>query len=133
MNLKLLIAATLFVAVPIVAFRNRINRRPALEADYRGCSRSSSRQLVATKDKLKVILRVAKQHEQLDKAEEKGDAKRVRSPADKLDGLDSEWGRYHKGDGWLTGEVDRNSAEDQKFSAVSSRCAISVAMLGMRT
>jgi hypothetical protein len=118
MNLKLLIAATLFVAVPIVAFPqsdkpNAQPSKPTIE---------DAQKLVETisgdKDKLKVYCEIAKLHEQLDKAEEKGDAKEFEALADKLDGLEQQMGPDYIRVTDGLGEVDPNSAEGQKFSAV---------------
>ena len=70
------------------------------------------------KDKLKAYCELGKLNEQLDKAEEKGDAKEYEALAAKLDGLEQQMGPDYIRVVDGLGEVDPNSAEGQKFSAV---------------
>jgi hypothetical protein len=110
MTLKVFVAAAFFVAVPIVAFGQS---KPTIEV---------AQKLVETinsdKDKLKAYCEIAKLHEQLDDAEEKGDAKEFEALAAKLDNLEQQMGPdYIKVTDGL-GDVDPTSDEGQKFSAV---------------
>ena len=87
MTLKFFVAAALFVAVPIVAFAqsdkpNGQLSKPTIE---------DAQKLVETiggdKDKLKAHCEIGKLHEQLDSAEEKGDAKEFEALVAELDSL----------------------------------------------
>jgi hypothetical protein len=118
MNLRLLMAAVILVAAPAVASAqsdkpNTQPWKPSIE---------EVQKLVETiggdKDKLRAYCEIGKLHEQLDKAEEKGDAKEFEALTDKLDGLEQQMGpdyiRVMDG----LAEVDPNSDEGQKFGAV---------------
>ena len=110
MTLKVFVAAALFVAVPIVAFGQS---KPTIEV---------AQKLVETinsdKDKLKAYCEIAKLHEQLDDAEEKGDAKEFEALAAKLDSLEQQMGSDYIRVTDGLGEVDPNSDEGQKFAAI---------------
>ncbi len=118
MTLKIFVAAALFVVVPIFSFAqsdkpNVQSAKPTIE---------DARRLVETissdKDKLKAYCEIGKLREQLDNAEEKGDAKEFEELVAKLDSLEQQMGpdyiRVMDG----LGDVDPDSAEGQKFSAV---------------
>jgi hypothetical protein len=118
MTFKLFVAAALFVAVPIVAFAqsdkpNAQSSKPTIE---------DAQKLVETiggdKDKLKAYCEIGKLHEQLDSAEEKGDAKEFEALVAELDSLEQQMGSDYIRVTDGLGEVDPNSAEGQKFSAV---------------
>ena len=70
------------------------------------------------KDKLKAYCEIGKLHEQLDNAEEKGDAKEFEALVAKLDSLEQQTGPDYIRVTDGLGDVDPNSAEGQKFSAV---------------
>jgi hypothetical protein len=117
MTFKLFVAAALFVAVPIVAFAqsdkpNAQSSKPTIE---------DAQKLVETiggdKDKLKAYCEIGKLHEQLDNAEEKGDAKEFEALVAELDSLEQQMGSVYIRVTDGLGEVDPNSAEGQKFSA----------------
>lgn len=118
MTLKFLVAAALFVAVPIVAFAqsdkpNTQFSKPTIEDAQKLVETISS-----DKEKLKAYCEIAKLHQQLDDAEEKGDAKEFETLVAKLDSLEQQMGSdYIKVTDGL-GDVDPNSAEGQRFSAV---------------
>ena len=118
MTLKLFAALTILVtaSVTVVAQQDHSNAqgpKPSIE---------DARKLVQTisgdKDKLKAYCEIGKLDEQLDKAEEKGDAKEFESLVDKRDTLEQQLGPDYIRviDG--LGDIDPNSAEGQKFSAV---------------
>jgi hypothetical protein len=109
MPLKFLMAAALFVAVPIVAFAQS---KPTIEDAQKLVEKISS-----DKGKLKAYCEIGKLHEQLDNAEDKGDAQEFEALVAKLDSLEQQMGPdYIKVTDGL-GDVDPNSAEGQKFSA----------------
>jgi hypothetical protein len=118
MRPKIFMAATLFVALPIVAFAqsDKPNARPSKPTI------EDAQKLVETisgdNDKLKVYCELGKLNEQLDNAEEKGDAKEFEALVARLDNLEQQMGPdYVKVTGGL-GDIDPKSAEGQKFSAV---------------
>ena len=117
MRLKLFVAATVFVAAPIVALTQQDTSIQSLKPTI-----EDAQKLVETisgdKDKLKAYCELGKLNEQLDKAEEKGDAKEYEALAAKLDGLEQQMGPDYIRVTDGLGEVDPNSAEGQKFSAV---------------
>jgi hypothetical protein len=109
MPLKFLMAAALLVAVPIVAFAQS---KPTIEDAQKLVEKISS-----DKGKLKAYCEIGKLHEQLDNAEDKGDAQEFEALVAKLDSLEQQMGPdYIKVTDGL-GDVDPNSAEGQKFSA----------------
>jgi hypothetical protein len=117
MNLKLLVAVTLFTA-----FINAIAQSDKSTAQSSKPSIEDAQKLVETisgdKDKLKIYCELGKLHEELDKAEEKGDAKEFEALVDKLNGLEQQMGPDYIRVTDGLGEVDPNSAEGQKFNAV---------------
>ena len=111
MTFKLFVAAPLFVAVPIVAFAqsdkpNAQSSKPTIE---------DAQKLVETiggdKDKLKAYCEIGKLHEQLDNAEEKGDAKEFEALVAELDSLEQQMGPDYIRVTDGLGDVDPNSAE----------------------
>jgi len=118
MALKFLVAAALFVAIPVVAFAqsdkpNAQSSKPTIE---------EAQKLVETitgdKEKLKAYCEIAKLHQQLDDAEDKGDAKEFEALVAKLDSLEQQMGADYIRVTDGLGDVDPNAAEAQKFSAV---------------
>jgi hypothetical protein len=97
-------------AVPIVAFAQS---KPTIEDAQKLVETISS-----DKDKLKAYCEIGKLHEQLDNAEEKGDAKEFEALVATLDSLEQQMGpdSIRVTDG--LGDVEPNSAEGQKSSAV---------------
>jgi|HubBroStandDraft_6_1064221.scaffolds.fasta_scaffold313620_2 hypothetical protein len=118
MTFKFFVAAALFVAVPIVAFAqsdkpNAQPSKPTIEDAQKFVETISG-----DKDKLKAYCEIGKLHEQLDDAEEKGDAKEFEDLVAKLDSLEQQMGPDYIRVTDGLGDVDPNSAEGQKFSAV---------------
>jgi hypothetical protein len=118
MNLKHLVAVAIFATVPVVAHAqkddpNAPQSKPTIE---------DAQKLVETisgdKDKLKAYCELGKLNEQLDKAEEKGDAKEYEALVAKLDSLEQQMGPDYIRVTDGLGDFDPNSAEGQKFSAV---------------
>ena len=111
-------AAALFVAVPTVAFAqsdkpNAQPSKPTIEDAQKLVETISS-----DKDKLKAYCEIGKLHEQLDDAEEKGDAKEFEALVATLDSLEQQMGPDYIRVTDGLGDVEPNSAEGQKFSAV---------------
>jgi hypothetical protein len=118
MTFKFFVAAALFVAVPIVAFAqsdkpNAQPSKPTIEDAQKFVETISG-----DKDKLKAYCEIGKLHEQLDDAEEKGDAKEFEDLVAKLDSLEQQMGPDYIRVTDGLGDVDPNSAEGQKFNAV---------------
>ena len=118
MTLKLFVAVTIFVAAPIVAFAQQDNSntqpwKPTIE-DVQELVKTIS----GDKDKLKAYCELGKIHEQIDQAEEKNDTKEFDALVAKLDSLEQQMGpdyiRVMDG----LGEVDPNTSEGEKFTAV---------------
>ena len=117
MTLKLFVAVSVLAAAPIVAFAqqdpNAQPWKPTIEDAQKLVETIS-----ADKDKLKAYCEIGKLHEQLDDAEEKGDAKEFEALVAKLDSLEQQMGPDYIRVTDGLGDVDPNSAEGQKFSAV---------------
>jgi len=117
MRLKLFVAAAVFVAAPIVALAQQDTSIQSLKPTI-----EDAQKLVETisgdKDKLKAYCELGKLNEQLDKAEDEGDAKEYEALVAKLDSLEQQMGPDYIRVTDGLGEVDPNSAEGQKFSAV---------------
>ena len=114
MTLKFVVAAALFVALPIVTLIPQAqSSKPTIEDAQKLVEKIS-----ADKDKLKAYCEIGKLHEQLDDAEEKGDEKEFEVLVAKLDGLEQQMGPDYIRVTDGLGDVDPNSAEGQKFNAV---------------
>jgi len=118
MTLKFFVAAAVFVAVPIVAFAqedtpNAQPWKPTIEDAQKLVETISS-----DKDRLKAYCEIGKLHELLDDAEEKGDAKEFEALVGKLDSLEQQIGPDYIRVTDGLGDLDPNSTEGQKFSAV---------------
>ena len=113
-TLKFLVAVALFIAVPIAAFAqsdkpNAQPWKPTIE---------DAQKLVETlnsdKDKLKAYCEIGKVKESGTQIRREG----IRSPRRKLDSLEQQMGPDYVRVTDGLGDVDRNSAEGQKFSAI---------------
>ena len=118
MTLKFFVAAALFVAVPIVAFAQSDNPDPQALKPTIEDAQKLVETISSNKDKLKAYCEIAKLHEQLDNAEEKGDAKGFEALVAKLDILEQQMGPDYVRVTDGLGDVDLTSDEGQKFSAV---------------
>ena len=118
MNLKLLMAVTIFATAPIIAFAqsdkpNAQFSKPTIEDAQKFVQTISS-----DEDKLKAYCDLAKLDEQLDKAEENFDVKEFEALVAKRDTLEQQLGPYYIRIVDGLGDVEPNSAEGQKFTAV---------------
>jgi hypothetical protein len=80
MTLRFFVATALFVAVPIVAFTQS---KPTIEE-----AQKLVEKIISDKNKLKAYCEISKLHEQLDNAEEKGDAQEFETLVGELDSLE---------------------------------------------
>jgi len=118
MNLKLVVAASLFVAIPMVASAQQ--NAPAGNAPKPTVA--DVQKLVQTisgdKAKLKAYCDIGKLQEQMDQAEQKKDTKTVQALGTKADALAKQLGPdYEKVMGGLD-EIDPNSAEGKRYTAM---------------
>jgi hypothetical protein len=89
------VAAALFVAVPIVAFARS---KPTIED-----AQKLVEKIISDKNKLKAYCEISKLHEQLDNAEEKGDAQEFETLVGELDSLEQQMDALHwVGRDWAT-------------------------------
>jgi hypothetical protein len=115
MNLKLVVAASLFVAIPTVgsAQQNQPAPKPTM-ADVQKLVQMIS----GDKAKLKAYCDIGKLQEQMDQAEQKKDTKTVEALGTKADALSKQLGPdYEKVMGGLD-EIDPNSAEGKRYTAM---------------
>jgi hypothetical protein len=118
MNLKLLLAVTIFATAPILAFAQKDD--PANQAPKP--TLADAQRVVQTissdKTKLQAYCELGKLQDQMEKAEEGNDTKAVDALVAKADALGQQIGpEYLKIVEGLE-EVDPNSAEGQRFAAV---------------
>ena len=116
MNLKLLMAVTIFAAAPIDAFAQQDPNAQPWKPTI-GDARKLVETISADKGKLRAYCEIGKIQEQIEQAEEKDETKEFDALVAKLDSLEQQMGpdyiRVMDG----LGEVDPNSAEGQKFTA----------------
>jgi hypothetical protein len=115
MNLKLVVAASLFVAIPTVASaqQNQPAPKPTM-ADVQKLVQTIS----GDKAKLKAYCDIGKLEEQMDQAEQKKDTKAVEALGTKADALAKQLGPdYEKVMGGLD-EIDPNSVEGKRYTAM---------------
>ena len=116
MRLKLFMALTILVTASIGVFVQQGNAEP-----WKPTTQDVQRLVDAIsgdKDELKTYCEVLKTHEQLDKAEEAGDAKEFDVGVAKLDSLEPQMGPDYLRMMDGLGDVDPNSTEGQKFSTL---------------
>ena len=117
MTLKFFVTVSVLAAAPIVALTqqdfNSTPWKPTI-----GDAQKLIDNISSDKDKLKAYCEIGKLDEELDDAEEKGDAKEFETLVAKRDTLEQQLGLDYIRviDG--LGDVEPNSAEGQKFSAV---------------
>jgi hypothetical protein len=118
MRLKLFVAATVFVAAPMVAFAQKDEpaeqaSKPTLEDAQRVVRAISN-----DKNKLQAYCDLGKLQEQMEKAEAKKDTKTIDELIAKADSLEQQVGPDYSR--LLDGldQLDPNSAEGQKYTAV---------------
>jgi len=116
MTLKLFATVTILVTASIAAFAQ------VDEPDQASPTIEDVQKLVQTisgnKAKLKAYCELGKLHEQMEKAEEKNDTKELDALGVKLDSLEHQVGPDYVRVMDGLGELDPNSAESQKLTAV---------------
>jgi hypothetical protein len=119
MNLKLLVAVSLFVAVPMVAFAQQKGNPPPKVPKPTIADAQKLVQLVSgDKAKLQAYCDLGKLQDQMDKAAQKKDNKALETLGAKAEALAQQIGpEYAKVMDGLD-EVDPNSAEGKQFTAV---------------
>ena len=113
MDLKFLLAVAIFATVPIGVLAQQDTWKPTIDDAQKLVDAISG-----DKDKLETYCEINRTHEQLDRAEEKGDAKEFDVGVAKLDSLEPQMGPDYLRMMDGLGDVDPNSAEGQKFTAV---------------
>jgi len=115
MRLKLIVAVIILVTALIAAFAQSVqpeSHPPKLTIED---AQKLIEVISGDKDKLKAYCEIGKLHEQLDKAD---DMKEFDALVVKLDSLEQQMGRDYIRVMDGLGEVNPNSAEGQKFTAV---------------
>jgi hypothetical protein len=120
MTLRIVVAVALFAALPIVAQAQQ--KTPAPAANMPKPSAADIQKLVQTigadKGKLKTYCDIGSLQDQMEQAEQKKDNKTLQALGEKADGLAKQLGPdYEKVMGGLE-QVDPNSAEGKKFTAL---------------
>jgi hypothetical protein len=118
MKPKVLIAAAVFAAVPILALAEQDNPaeptpKPTLE-DVQKFVQS----IIANKYKLQAYCDLGKLQGEMDKAEEKNDTEAIDALVVKADGLEEQLGAEYQRITDELGQLNPNSAEAQKFAAI---------------
>ena len=119
MRLKLFVTVTILVTASIAAFAqsdepdNPAPPPPAIE-DAQNLVQTIS----ADEAKLKAFCELDRLYEQIEKAEEKNDTKEVDALGVKIDSLERQFGPDYRRVMDALGEVDPNSAEGEKLTAI---------------
>ena len=118
MNLKLVIAVSLFAAFPVIAYAQKNDP----DADAPRPTVADAQKLVQTigsdPAKLKVYCEMGKLQEQMEQADQKKDNKALEALAAKADSLLQQVGPEYKNMMEGLDEVDPNSDEGKRFAAV---------------
>ena len=118
MNLKLLLAVTIFATAPILAFAQKDDPANQAPKPTLADAQKVVQTISSDKTKLQAYCELGKLQDQMEKAEEGNDTKAVDALVAKADALGQKIGpEYLKIVEGLE-EVDPNSAEGQRFAAV---------------
>src|SRR3984893_5368626 len=118
MNLKLLLAVTIFATAPILAFAQKDDPANQAPKPTLADAQKVVQTISSDKTKLQAYCELGKLQDQMEKAEEGNDTKAVDALVAKADALGQQIGpEYLKIVEGLE-EVDPNSAEGQRFAAV---------------
>ena len=118
MNLKLLLAVTIFATTPILAFAQKDDPANQAPKPTLADAQKVVQTISSDKTKLQAYCELGKLQDQMEKAEEGNDTKAVDALVAKADALGQKIGpEYLKIVEGLE-EVDPNSAEGQRFDAV---------------
>ena len=118
MNLKRVIAVSLFVTVPVIAFAQKDGSTTKAPKPTIAEAQKLVQTISSDKAKLKAYCDIGKLQEQMEKAEQKKDEKAIQALNAKADSLEQQISpEYAKVMDGLE-EVDPNSAEGKQFEAV---------------
>jgi hypothetical protein len=118
MNLKLVAAISLFVAVPMVALAQKDGAAEKAPKPSVADAQKLVQTVSADKAKLKAYCELGKLQEEMEKADQKNDTKALEALGTKADALAQQIGpEYTKVMDGLE-EVDPNSAEGKQYTAV---------------
>jgi hypothetical protein len=118
MNLKLVVAVSLFAAVPVVAFAQKDAPATKVPKPTIADAQKLVQTISADKAKLQAYCDMGKLQDQMEQAEQKKDNKALEALGAKADSLAQQMGpEYAKVMDGL-GEVDPSSAEGKQYTAV---------------
>jgi hypothetical protein len=118
MNLKLVVAVSLFAAVPMVAFAQKDSPATNVPKPTVADAQKLVQTVSGDKAKLQAYCEIGKLQEQMEKADQKNDTKALETLGAKADSLAQQIGpEYVKVMDGLE-EVDPNSAEGKQYTAV---------------
>jgi hypothetical protein len=118
MNFKLFVAASLFAAVPVVAFAQKDGPATNVPKPTLADAQKLVQLITGDKAKLQAYCEIGKIQEEMEKADQKNDTKALETLGAKADSLAQQVGpEYTKVMDGLE-EVDPESAEGKQFTAV---------------
>ena len=118
MNLKLVMAVSLFAAVPMIAYAQNNNSAEKAPKPTMADAQKLAQMISSDKVKLKAYCDMGKLQEQMEQADQKKDDKALEALSAKLDSLTQQIGpEYVKVMEGLE-EIDPDSAEGKRFDAV---------------
>ena len=123
MNLKLVVAVSLFAAVPMVAFAKKDAPATKVPKPTIADAQKLVQTITGDKAKLQAYCEIGKLQEEMEKADQKNDTKALEALGTKADSLAQQIGpEYAKVMDGLE-EVDPNSAEGKQYTAVFATLA----------
>jgi hypothetical protein len=118
MNLKLVLAVSLFAAVPMIAYAQNNDSAEKAPKPTLADAQKLAQMISSDKAKLKAYCDMGKLQEQMEQADQKKDDKALEALSAKLDSLTQQIGpEYVKVMEGLE-EIDPDSAEGKRFDAV---------------
>ena len=118
MNLKLVMAVSLFAVVPIIAYAQNNNSAEKAPKPTMADAQKLAQMISSDKAKLKAYCDMGKLQEQMEQADQKKDDNALEALSAKVDSLTQQIGpEYVKVMEGLE-EIDPNSAEGKRFDAV---------------
>jgi hypothetical protein len=118
MNLKLVLAVSLFAAVPMIAYAQNNDSAEKAPKPTMADAQKLAQMISSDKAKLKAYCDMGKLQEQMEQADQKKDDKALEALSAKLDSLTQQIGpEYVKVMEGLE-EIDPDSAEGKRFDAV---------------
>ena len=118
MSLKLFMAVTIFATIPIVAFAQEDDSANQAPKPTVADAQKLVQTISSDKTKLQAYCEIGKLQDQMEKAEEKNDTKAIEALGAKVDNLEQQVGPDYARIMDGLEQVDPNSSEGQKFTAV---------------